>query len=844
MLLLDMSLSTSIRRFTGRARIAGLLAAALWIPAAALSQETPPQEPTVEPPEIRAIPLEDVQEGAEALSAELDAMLPGDALRQSLAETSGELERLQEDSASLVETTTSTLATATGVGRLQEMEQRLIRLMASLKKPDAALDAHLTGLRTSLDRIDALAPMWKETEAEARRAGASPALLRRIALTRREIDRVRGELVAWRNEVLTLREGLVDPLASLEKSLREVRGAIQGNLASLLSTGPPPIWSADVRASILEELKQGWTQHLGGRLGRLAEYAREHASLLAFQLALFIALALGLRALGARAKARAEESYDLREAERVFEHPTSMALVITLVITPELHPLAPPLFTRLASTVLVVPIVLIVRRLAPPSMSPLVIGIPLFWVVDQVRYMTETAPVVARMVFFLELLFALGLLLWLIRPSRLVQASPELLRQPSFRVVGVAMRLAIVLLALAVAAEGFGLSNLSDLLGNGTLRSTYAALLFYGMLKVAQSLVAYALVMRPLRLLRLVSRQRVLVRRHLDRALGLLAAAAWVYATLLVFGVARPLRDSLAGLLGAGLTVGALSISLGDVVVFVLVVWLSFALARLVNFVLDEDVFPRMRMARGVPYAISSLVRYTLIFLGFLVALAAAGIELGKLTVIAGGLGVGIGFGLQNVVNNFVSGLILLFERPVQVGDVVQLMSQDLWGEIRRIGIRASVIHTFDGAEVIVPNGQLVSEAVTNWTLSDRHRRVEVNVGVEYGTDAQRVIDLLLEVARSHPNLLETPPPRAFFLSFGDSALTFVLRGWIPDFNDGFTVRSELAVAVQRALAEAGIGVPFPQRDLHLRTVSPTAASELGLTNAPHRVPGDSDSES
>jgi small-conductance mechanosensitive channel len=256
-------------------------------------------------------------------------------------------------------------------------------------------------------------------------------------------------------------------------------------------------------------------------------------------------------------------------------------------------------------------------------------------------------------------------------------------------------------------------------------------------------------------------------------------------------------------------------------------------------------VFPRTRLAQGVPYAISSLLRYTMIFLGFMLALAAAGIELGKLTVIAGGLGVGIGFGLQNVVNNFVSGLILLFERPVQVGDVVQIMSQNLWGEIRRIGIRASVIHTFDGAEVVVPNGHLISDSVTNWTLSDRRRRVEVNVGVEYGTDAQRVIDLLLEVADGHPDVLEIPAPRAFFLSFGDSALLFLLRGWIADFDDGFRVRSELSVAIQHALREAGIGVPFPQRDLHLRTVSPTAASELGLvdTPPPRGVPEDSDRE-
>ena len=162
------------------------------------------------------------------------------------------------------------------------------------------------------------------------------------------------------------------------------------------------------------------------------------------------------------------------------------------------------------------------------------------------------------------------------------------------------------------------------------------------------------------------------------------------------------------------------------------------------------------------------------------------------------------------------------------MGDTVQLPSQSLWGEIKRIGIRASVIRTWEGGEVIVPNGQLISESVTNWTLSDRNRRIEVNVGVEYGTDAQQVIELLLEVARNHPRVLAEPESRAFFTDFGDSALLFLLRTWIPDFGEGFSVRSELAVEIQRALAEAGIGVPFPQRDLHLRSVSESAAAGLG----------------
>jgi small-conductance mechanosensitive channel len=196
---------------------------------------------------------------------------------------------------------------------------------------------------------------------------------------------------------------------------------------------------------------------------------------------------------------------------------------------------------------------------------------------------------------------------------------------------------------------------------------------------------------------------------------------------------------------------------------------------------------------------------------------------------------VGIGFGLQNVVSNFVAGLILLFERPIQLGDTVQL--PDVWGAIKHIGIRASVIRSFDGAEVIVPNGLLISDKVTNWTLSDKRRRIGVDVGVDYGTPAQRVIDLLVGVAKSNPKVIDDPEPRAYFVNFGDSALEFKLWAWSEFTDAGLSIRSELAVAVQKALEHAGIGVPFPQRDLHLVSVSPNAAPELGTATQPSSRP-------
>jgi len=178
---------------------------------------------------------------------------------------------------------------------------------------------------------------------------------------------------------------------------------------------------------------------------------------------------------------------------------------------------------------------------------------------------------------------------------------------------------------------------------------------------------------------------------------------------------------------------------------------------------------------------------------------------------------VGIGFGLQNVVNNFVSGLILLFERPVQVGDVVQIPAQSLFGRIGAIGIRASVVRTWDGAEVIVPNGDLISGVVTNWTLSDRRRRLDIPVDVARGTDPRRVIELLVGVAAANENIVDDPAPVCFFTGFGDSSLKFDLRMWVRDFDVGLSTRSNVAVAVDEALRREGLEVPIPRLDVQTR---------------------------
>ena len=237
-------------------------------------------------------------------------------------------------------------------------------------------------------------------------------------------------------------------------------------------------------------------------------------------------------------------------------------------------------------------------------------------------------------------------------------------------------------------------------------------------------------------------------------------------------------------------------------------------LSAFIRFTLREEVYPRRGVARGLSYAYSRLVHYVILSIGFLVGLGVLGMDLTRVTVLAGAFGVGIGFGLQNVVNNFVCGLILLFERPVHVGDIIEVGG--LQGEVRRIGIRSSTVRTYQGADIIVTNAQFITANVTNWTFSDKLRRIDLPVGVNYGTAPRAMIDLLEKTAQAHSDVLKNPPPLGLFTGYGDSSINFELRAWTDQFDNWRVVRSELATAVYDAVHAAGFSFPFPQREVRL----------------------------
>jgi potassium-dependent mechanosensitive channel len=429
-----------------------------------------------------------------------------------------------------------------------------------------------------------------------------------------------------------------------------------------------------------------------------------------------------------------------------------------------------------------------------------------------VRSAFAEAPHIDQVVLLFQTLAGIAVAGWLLWKTW--QLRGELAGQTGVRILRLGASFFLLIFTAGLIGEMIGYVRLVGLLISGTLVAAISALLLYACVRVAGGLIAFALHVWPLQTLRMVQHHRDLLERRAYHLLLCMAFASWVLRYLDHVGLLESALSLGQTVLAARLQRGALSISLGDVLAFLLTVWAAYLLSAFIRFVLEEDVYPRARVTPGRSYATSSLLHYVILALGFVVAIGVLGVDLSKVTVLAGAFSVGIGFGLQSVVNNFVSGLILLFERPIDKGDSVEI--GNLQGTVGHIGIRASIVRTSQGADIIVPNAQFIAEKVTNWTHGDHSMRIDLPVGVNYETPPKKVINLLETVARAHSEVLPDPPPKGIFIGFGDSSINFELRAWTDDLENATRIRTDLATAVYEAVNAAGMSFPFPQREVRL----------------------------
>ena len=771
----------------------------------------PPEKPPA------AIPVGEILQRAEEVATylrSLDVKLPPDP---QIARIESQLPVLTERLAQRFERTEQTIESRPPLGVIDDMTDSWKSSEGDLRAWLDSLTTRAVWLDEERQRLATLDKTWSLTR-QAPDARLPAYMVGHVDGVRSSLTAAQGRVEAHRVATLRLQDSVVREVKRCDEAIVALGSARRRAESDLFSRGSPAIWTAEARQQGAEEFSTVTWSSIEARVANLRRFAEGQAHWIGWHVALIVTLVVVIWSVRRWARGWRMKETLSPAVVTTFERPLELALLLGLVSGGWLYVDPPRQAVLLLATIALLPAVLVLRRLLPSPLVPALYVLAALFMVDRLRDMLGLLPTLERGLFLAEMLAAIALLAL----ARWRNRTHDYLAVDTWAIPGrtpvAVVRVAFVLLTASVVLGAAGNMSLARLLGSGTLNSAYLALLLIATRRLLEGVWAFLLRVRPLNRLRLVEPYRIFLEARAHVILGFLTTTAWVIATLNLFGILTPTAAVARRILGAELTRGALRISIGDVLAFFATIYASFLVSSMVRVVLEEEVFPRFRLRPGLPYAMTSLLRYAIIFVGFILAVLVLGVNLDRVTVLGGAFGIGVGFGLQNVVNNFVSGLIVLFERPVRVGDAVQI--GDVQGEVRRIGIRSSTVRSWDGAEVVVPNSMLVSDKVTNWTPTDRRRRINIPVNVAYGSAPDDVLKVLGSVAQQNSALLPAPMPQSLFLGFGDYALRFELRVWTDRLDRIDALRTELGVAVYGALREAGIAIPVT-REIRIQQEPP-----------------------
>ncbi len=788
-------------------------------------------------PEPTPIPLSAIVTEADAVTTRLSEMRDDMAVKEDVAEIEKQLPLVRDRIDARETATAELLAGNPTLDNLRALEREWASDTGRIPGWKKDLQSRLITLETYLAELSRSNEQWENTRKELSQpnegnvenaADVPNEIIRRISLVIDEIGKTGKDVETRRTALLALQSGISEIETRSRTILEKIKTTRGQVLSDLFVRDGSPIWEPQEDVASFGELARRSWNSLVVQFTELRRYFAGHTERFAVHGLIFVLISGGLFWARGRVRPYVKKEPQLEPAAQIFELPIVTGLIISVILSGRIYPESLRVLSALLWAAVLVPVVILLRRLVDKPLFIILNSLVVLFFVDRLRELLTTQPFTARVIFLAEMLGAILFLVWFLKTKRL-ERKVEARHHSVFRSIRRVIPFVVIFFGAAFLANAVGFVSLSYVLGNGVLSAAYLALVIYTAVQIVRSLLVFALRVTPLVNLQAVRSHRPIVRDKLLRFVNWLAVILWILGVLNLFSVRDAVFGYIRSILSYSVGYGSISISLGDVLLFVATVWVTILISRFLRFILEEDVYPRVDLGTGVSYAVSTVLHYVILFAGFILAIAALGADFSKFAIIAGAVGIGIGFGLQTIINNFVSGLILLFERPVKVNDTVQIGEHV--GSLKEIGLRASVVRKIDGSDVIVPNSQLISEEVINWTMSDEKRRIDIPVGVAYGTDPRSVIDLLTGLTERYPEILVEPAPKTLFLGMGESSLDFELRVWTGSSDGWVGLRSDLVTDVYIALTEANIEIPFPQRDLNLRTIDADTLADLKSTD-------------
>lgn len=674
----------------------------------------------------------------------------------------------------------------------------------------------LAVLDESLSYINEQKKIWADTKDIHLEAAFSETINKRIDIIFEELDSAKAKISEQAEKMIYTLDRSSMLSIQITEILADIKAAIQQQEKQLLLNNHPSVFKLDyskdnfkVLASIKSYFKSEWIELKYFISSKSFEFIVIFVLFISI-LILFIKYGNALKAFN-----KDSENYYRKKLNLILSKPVSITILITLFLIAIIIPERPLVFKDLMVYVIVIPIFLVMKELVKKDFQFIIYGFAIMIILNIIFVMLSPENIIFR---FLLIFFSIAQLFFVYYVVFRLKKHTNLSGLMSLIIKIGGLTFGIMALMSLYGTLAGNVMIAQKIISAINTWATASSILFVVVVTINGLLLSF-MENKVVYKFNSLRKYQTYIKTKLIKVFNFIAIFYAIIYLLKQLDVWKITLDKTIEIFSYQFALGNINFSLGKITVFFLVIYLSIVISNIIQVILEDDVLSKLRLEKGLPHTIATLIKYAFIAAGLFLAVSSVGIELSSMTVIIGAFGVGIGFGLQNIFNNLVSGLILLFERPVQIGDTIEVGS--LIGIVKSIGIRSSNVKTFDGAEVIVPNGQLISNELINWTLSDQQRRIEIVAGVSYSSDIHKVREILMQVLQDHKEVIATPEPMVNFIEMGDSSLNFQLYFWVASSKEWIRIRSEVVFNVFDKLKENNIEIPFPQRDLNIRNFEP-----------------------